>query len=95
MVFFNFAYVNKATAYIEGSRLTKMNTMYSELLADLYSRSSKSINDFKAWTCSLKRRVRELKNSMARLFADHCECGLFKMKLHLLDHSFDDLEKIL
>lgn len=34
-----------------------------------------------------------MKDTMVHLFENHCECGLFSIKFHLLDHLCDDLEK--
>lgn len=35
---------------------------------------------------SLKKRAKELTDTMASLFDNHCEFGLFPIKFHLLDH---------
>lgn len=39
---------------------------------------------------SPRRRVRDLKDTMVRLFGDHCDSGLFTMKFHILEHLFED-----
>lgn len=38
--------------------------------------------------------MRGLKDLMFGLFEDHCACGLFTIKHHLLDHVCDDLENL-
>lgn len=49
MVFpLSFAYVVKATRYIEDCKVPKGRPMYSELLLDLFSRSSKMNSYYKA-----------------------------------------------
>lgn len=47
------AYVDKAIGCIEGADLTKVNSNYSELQLEFYSRSSKRNMDFKAWVALL------------------------------------------
>lgn len=64
------AYVDKANKYIESPELTKVNTIYSELLSELYSRSSNMNTDFKLWSLLLNRKVRALKDTIFRLFED-------------------------
>lgn len=70
-----------------------MSTMYSEFLAELYSISSTRNTDFKAWTLWLEWRVRQVKNTIARLFENHFKCELFTMKFHLLHHLCNEVEK--
>lgn len=80
-----FVYMDIASEYIEQAGLTKLSLMFSELLLELYSRSSSGNRVLKAWMSTLERRVREFKDTLVRLYEDHCECGLLKMKFHLLD----------
>lgn len=88
------AYLDRATRYIEDEELTKKNTMYSELLLKFYSRCSKMNTDSKACMSPLKGKLGELKDKIVLLIEDHCEWGLASMKLSILYHLRDDLEKI-
>lgn len=63
----------KATGYIEGAELTKVNTLYSDLLFDLYSRRSNRNKDSKSWMYSMETSVRELKKIIVRFFEDNYE----------------------
>lgn len=92
MVFlFLCGYVNKATAYIEDAELTKANTVYTELLFELYWKRSKVKRKFKVWMSRLQREVGELNYTMDRLIEDKRQCGLFVMKFNLLDDPCEDL----
>lgn len=42
-------YWDRATGYFEGSELIKVNTMYSALLLEYYSKSSKLKGKLEAW----------------------------------------------
>lgn len=48
--------------------------------------------DFQAWMLGLNRAVREVKNTVVRLFEAKCECRMFTTKLHLFDHLCNDLQ---
>lgn len=43
---------------------------------------------------SLRRQERELKTKLVGLFEDLCEGGLCTIKFYLLDHLYEDLEKL-
>lgn len=85
--YFICAFVDRAAENIEDEKLTKLNTMYSKRLLNVCSRSLKSTMGPKSWTLLLKRGARESKETMVRLFKNHCKCGLLAMKFHLSDHS--------
>lgn len=53
----------------------------------------KECREFISQMSSLKVRVAELKDEMVPVFEDHCEYRLFTMKLCLVNHVCDYLEK--
>lgn len=79
-------FLDKDTGYIEDTELTKFNRMYRDLLLKLCFRSSKWKKALKACISSLERWVKELSDTMVRLFEDPCESGLFTMKFHHFPH---------
>lgn len=85
--------MNKATEYMKDPELTEANTMYSELLLEIYFKTSERNTDLKAWMSMWKRRLRELQDTMVRLFEDQCESGMFKTKSYILDHLGYDWDK--
>lgn len=87
------AYTDKASRFIEDAKLTKKNTMYSEILHEFYSRTSKRDTHFREWISSLERIVRDLKDTMVRLLEKHFECEFFTMKFHLPHQLCDDLDR--
>lgn len=91
--FFIFDYVNRATGYIADAWLMKMNTICPELLLENHSKISKWKSTFRACLSSMNKRVRELEETLARLFKDHWESVFFLVKNRLLDHQCNDLEK--
>lgn len=50
--------------------------------------------DYNAWGLSLKRRVRDLRDQMVRLFEEHCGPGLFTVDFYHLDNLCVALEKL-
>lgn len=85
--------MDKVIGYIEDIQLTKVKTMYPELLLEFCSRSLKGKRDFRELMSSLKTRLRELEASMVRSFEDNCNFELFTKKSHSLDHLCDYLQK--
>lgn len=67
-------HASEDTGYIENTELNNVNKTYFELLLELYLRRSKTDKHLRAWMFLWKRRVREMKETMVRLFGDHSEC---------------------
>lgn len=70
----------------------RINIMYYEHLLDLNPKKPEMNTDSKAWMLSLKRRVRELQDTMVCLFKRLLKCSLFTMKFNLPNHTCYNLE---
>lgn len=81
---FTAGYIYKVTKYENEPRSRENNTLYSELVSDLWSvkRLSGVHDEQVAW---LRIMVREFKTKIVVLFKDHLEPRLFIMKSHLLE----------
>lgn len=73
--------------------LTKMNSSYSGAVVEIYRRVRTGRGHFSTWMMSLRKHMRELKGRNVYEPEDHC-AGLFTMKIHLLDHFCEDLDKV-
>lgn len=83
----------KATGGIDSAKLTIVNIMYQNLLIEPNSKSSKVWRNFKEWMPSLKRSVRELKDTLVRLSLDRSKSELLTMKFNVPHHLCNGLKK--
>lgn len=85
--------VDKVTGYTKDGGLTKVNSLYSELVGEKHGRRKSilgKLNECMAW---LKQGAAELKERIVCVFENFCESGLFRIIFHILDHILENLDR--
>lgn len=84
--------VDRDTGLVELVPMTRLHNMYSDLVH--------SLKDYKVMECSDESRIGQLRRSMQQFKLllkgksdEHCETGLYTLKVYLLDNVVDGLKK--
>lgn len=85
-------FIDRATGHIDEAPMTKVHTMYSDLARRLGEYRGNGESSSQRLT-GLGEEIQHFKELVKAMFEEHCGSGLYMLKLHLLDHVVEVLER--
>ena len=89
---FVYAYVDYWLGFSETAPLSSLHTLYTDIILSI-----RTENFNRCWTAqdlsNLKSSISHFKKMASYIFSPHCSRGFITLKMHLLDHLVDDLER--